>query len=94
MDAMPDEMFKALSFKVYRSGRVQTTVESLLGVGVYSCTDYGRHKHQTDEELIAKVREHSYVQACKVVDKNLKVCDHVGIFTNDNGYSVIPVYGK
>jgi RecJ-like exonuclease len=93
-DAMPDSFWQALTFKVYRSERHQTFAESLLGVGVYSTTDYGRHQSQTDEQLIEEIRKHTYIQAVKVTNKELNFCDHIGIFCNRNGYSVIPVYGK
>jgi len=70
--------------------------ESLLGFGcVYSITDYGEHKKFTDNELIDKVRDsESFIQACKIAKDDGTLCDHVGIFCNNNGYSVRPVYNE
>ena len=94
-DTMPDEMYLALPFKVYRHNRLLTYGESLLGWGcVYSCEDYGRSFKATDESVITDVRSHGHVQLCKVVNKELELCDHVGIFIAANGYSVRPVYRK
>ena len=92
---MPDAIFQSLTFKVYRSERPQTINERLLGSGmVYSCTDYGDHKQMTDDELIAKVKQTTSVQATKISDKDDNVAEHIGIFTNQYGYSVIPVFNK
>ena len=78
-----------------RSERPQTINERLLGSGmVYSCTDYGDHKQMTDDELIAKVKQTTSVQATKISDKDDNVAEHIGIFTNQYGYSVIPVFNK
>lgn len=93
-DSAPDSMFQALEFRVYPSNRHQTFAENLLGVGVYSCSDYGRYRNQTVDELIADVRKHTYVQACKFVHRDdMTVCDHIGIFCNDSGYTVQAVWG-
>lgn len=88
-----DDIWKTLNFKVYRSNRHQTIGESLLGLGcAWSTTDYGRHKSETDEALIENTRNHSYIQACKFAQNDGTICDHVGIFCNDNGYSVKAVF--
>ena len=94
-DTMPAEMYLALPFKVYRHNRELTYGENLLGWGcVYSCTDYGRAYGATDEAVLAEVRgkDHTWVQLCKVANKDLELCDHVGVFIAHNGYSVRPVY--
>ena len=89
---MPDAIFASLNFVVYRSERPQTLREKLLGMGVYSCTDYGDHKRMTDDELIAKVKQTTSVQATKIVDEHDNVAHHIGIFCNNYGYTVGPVF--
>jgi hypothetical protein len=89
---LPDSIFPSLNFVVYRSERPQTLREKLLGMGVYSCTDYGDHKRMTDDELIAKVKTHTSVQATKISDKDGNVAHHIGIFCNNHGYTVGPVF--
>jgi hypothetical protein len=93
-DTISDELWKNLKFVVYRSERGQSLNESLYGFGCcWSTTDYGRWKNKTDEELIEEVREHTYIQAINVVDrKTNKLCDHIGIFCNNSGYSVRAVH--
>jgi hypothetical protein len=92
-DYMPNGFFQSLDFKVYRSNRPQTMNEYLLGFDcVFSCTDYGQYKSMTDEELIVHVKESTTHQYCSVVDKDNTICDHIGIFCNDNGYSVRAVF--
>jgi hypothetical protein len=92
-DTMPDEMYLGLPFKVYRHARQLTYGESLLGWGcVYSCEDYGTAYHASDEKILADVRAHLGVQLCKVANKELELCDHIGIFIAANGYSVRAVY--
>jgi hypothetical protein len=96
-DDAPKEMWQGLTFKVYRSDRPQTIGEYLLGHDcAYSCTDYGGHKRLTDDELIHDVQFREYSdQASKFADRKTgKVCDHMGIFCNDNGYSVKAVFGS
>ena len=95
-----DQIYRDLPFIVYgESTRKQTYNEYLLGFNcVYSTTDYGDHKSLTDKELIDKVKEHDWVQFIKISkervkgDKEYYICDHIGIFTNQSGYSVRPVY--
>lgn len=93
-DRLSDEDFRAIPVRVYRSDRTQSWNEAHLGHGcVYSVTDYGAHKQMTDDELVADVRSQSYVQATKVVDRDtMRVCDHIGVFTSDNGFSVRAVF--
>lgn len=95
-DYAPQEMWQSLNFVVYRSDRQQQLVEKLFGFGCWSVTDYGDHKHLTDESLIAAVRyastgRHS-IQACKFVKEDFTVCNHIGIFCNNQGYSVVAVF--
>jgi hypothetical protein len=73
-DTMPDEMYLALPFKVYRHNRELTYGESLLGWGcVYSCEDYGAAFKSSDEKVLADVRGHGFVQLCKVANKELEL---------------------
>ncbi len=92
-DTMPMALFASIPMKVYPSDRGISFNEAYLGIGcVWSCQDYGEHKKLSHEELIAKLREPGHsVQACKVVNIDLEFCDHIGIFTNEQGYSLRPV---
>ena len=93
--SLPDGIFRTLVFKVYRSQRPASFNEQYLGLGlVYSVTDYGEHQNLSDADLARKVADHDgYTQACKVVDKDNRFCDYVGIFTNQQGYAVKAVWG-
>ena len=90
-DTIPDRWWQNFEFRVFRSDRPQTTLERLIGAGVYSCTDYGAWKRMSDEELISKVRDdaHSRVQLCKIVraKDDLTIADYIGIYCNDQGYT-------
>jgi hypothetical protein len=91
---VPIELYYSLPFRVYRSARPQSWNEAWLGHGtVFSVTDYGRHKSLSDEQLIAEARgkDHS-IQACKIANSDGKLCGYVGIYCNDEGYSLIAVY--
>lgn len=95
-DHMPVEILRSIPIVVKRSTRPQTFNEAHLGFGtVYSVTDYGRHKTETDEELIAKVRKDfdgfAQSQATKVTDRaTMKLCERIVIFTSDNGWAAYP----
>lgn len=93
-DRVNDEDMQAFTLSVYRSDRAQSWNEAHMGHGcVYSCTDYGEHARMTDDELIARVRRSlKGVQATKIANRAMQVCDHIGIFCNDNGYSVRAVF--
>jgi hypothetical protein len=84
-------VWKTLPVKLIRSNREQTWAEAYLGVGLWSCTDYGAHQKMTDEELIQKLHEErsGYHQFCKYVDKELNVAPEIVVLCNDMGYSVI-----
>lgn len=71
--------------------RRRSWVEDHLGLGLGSCTDYGRHKNLQDDELIARNREsHKKLQASKIVRKDdMKLADEIVIVTGENGYSCI-----
>jgi hypothetical protein len=93
-DSMPDEWWHNMTFKVYRQDRDQTYNEFLLAHNcVFSCSDYGKAAGASDESIIESVRKETYVQLCKVA-RDLKFCDHVGIFVNRGGYSVRAVFGS
>lgn len=90
-----------IRIKVIRdyASRAMSFGEQFIGVGLFSCTDYGRHKSQSDEELIESAfhfdeRETNWTQGIKLIrDKNdLRVCDALAIVVADQGYSVIPVF--
>lgn len=89
-DNIPDAWWQEFNFKVYRSERPQTFNEAYLGLGTcFGLTDYGRYKSQTDDEIIADVKKHTWTQAIKVVDKELNLADEIAILCNNNGYSVV-----
>lgn len=82
-----------------RESRIMSWAEQFIGVGLFSCTDYGRHKNMTDDELIEsafKFEEQGYhtTQGIKLVraKNNLSICNYLAIVTGDQGYSVIPVF--
>lgn len=93
-DALPNAIWDSLPFRVYRHNRSLTVNESLLGLGcVFSCQDYGRtFKDDDNEKLIAEVCAHKHHQACKVVQDDGTLADHIGIFVSTGGYSVRPVF--
>lgn len=92
-DFIPDSIWHAIPVKVYRSGRHQTIGENLLGMGICSTTDYGRSKDWTDEQFIAAVHDkHMKPSAIQVtLPDRVTLVDHIGVFTNNSGYSIIPV---
>lgn len=91
-DYLPPDVFPSLSFEVYRNATM-TTAESLLGMGcVFSCGDYGEATRQSDADLIADVKSHGSVQACKIAKDDGTLCAHVGIFVTQNGYKVQAVF--
>ena len=90
------EIWRSLTFKVYRSNRPQTGNEAILGHGcISSVTDYGRHKKLSDTELIEVVKnDKGVVQAATICDENNVLVDHVGIFCHNQGYSLRAVYAS
>jgi hypothetical protein len=97
-DYLPAGVFAGFDVRVYYTNNM-TVGESLLGLGcVYSCGDYGEAwKNRSDDfkaKLIADVKGQTGVQATKVVDANLNVCDHIGVFVSERGYTVKPVFAK
>lgn len=93
-DYMPDELWKALDFKIYRQDRAISWNESHLGAGcVFSCCDYGRNWKANDPAaLIAEVKEKGSHQAITIAKRDGTLCHHVGIFVNRDGYSVRAVF--
>lgn len=85
-----------LPWRVIRNEqRQQSWGEQHIGLGLGSCVDYGRHKQQTDEELIAhEMKQHKTTQVCKIVRsrENMELCDEILIVTADGGYSVLPYW--
>lgn len=96
-DYAPVDILLSIPVRVVHKQRTQSWAEQYIGLGLYSCTDYGRYKDMSDEELIAHVRSgNSFrrTQALNIADKDKdnKLCDYVAIVTADNGYSVIGVW--
>ena len=92
-DYMPKPVWESFEFRVLRSSRPQTWNEAYLGLGsVFSATDYGRHKNQTNEEIIDHVRKTGAHQACKVTRDDGTVANYIAILTSDNGYVVLAVF--
>lgn len=90
-----------VEIKVVRDleARELTLEESYFGVGLFSCTDYGRHKTKSDDELIEDAfhfeeKGTAWTQGIKLIkDKhNLAICNYLAIVTADQGYSVIPIF--
>lgn len=84
------DIIRALPFEVrHRDNARQTFNQAYLGIGtVYSVTDYGRYRTQTDEEIIERVKDGLNPQACNYVDRDtLELCKEIVILTNNNGYS-------
>jgi hypothetical protein len=106
-DRIPSDIVQSLPHYVIRSNHRQTFVEAYIGVGLWSCTDYGRAWDSTapgasDDEgdaLIASViDDETYVQATKVCRKTddpkvLTLCDAIVIQVHPSGYNVVPYYG-
>jgi hypothetical protein len=89
-----------IAIKVVRDyvDRQMTFAEQYIGMGLFSCTDYGRHKTQDDDELIESAFHfengpHS-TQGIKLIRNkdDLRICDYISIVVGDQGYSVIPVF--
>jgi hypothetical protein len=79
--------------------RQMSFAEMYIGMGLFSCTDYGRHKNQNDEELIESAFHFDekgtfWTQGIKLIrdNKDLRICDHLAIVVGDQGYSVLPVF--
>ena len=91
----PDEAVLSLPIRVVRSERRMSWVESYIGLGLWSCTDYGRAWEGTDADVIEKVTaDLRHVQACKITrktddEKVLVLCDELVIALSPQGYSVI-----
>lgn len=88
---------RAIPITIERTQRQQSWYEQYIGAGVYTVVDYGRHRDQSDEEIIATVREAlERVQACKIVRSkdDLRLADEIRIVTAASGYSAVPVFNK
>jgi len=73
---LPKGFLDTMPVEVVYVDRPGTQAESLLGVGLYSCTDYGTAFERRDPEALeAKVRDDfRSVQACKVTRQLCPVC--------------------
>lgn len=95
-DYLPDGVWESLTFKVIRNNAPMSIAESLIGIGcVFSCTDYGTAwKRNNDDELIASVKESKSHQATNIATDDGTICDFIGIFVNQMGYTVKAVFVK
>jgi hypothetical protein len=94
-DTIPAEIVQGLEWVVVRKNRQMQWSEQHLGHGLGSCVDYGRHKNQTDEELIEYEKSKAvHVQASKVVKskEDLTLAKGIAIVTSDQGYSMVPYW--
>ena len=77
----------------HHSDKVLSWSSAHIGNGVYTIVDYGRHKNQTDEQIIEEVREELHrIQACWVVKSkdDLTLCDKIIIHTTNDGMIAVP----
>jgi hypothetical protein len=89
-DRIDLDIIRALPFEIRRAdSRPQTFNEAYLGIGtVYSVTDYGRYKHETDEQIIEHVKSGLNPQACNYVNRDtMRLCHKIVILTSNSGYS-------
>lgn len=71
-DTLPQDVWENLDFRVVRTDRGQGWVESYIGVGCYSSTDYGDQWKANDAPaLITKVRERENRPQCIKVARYL-----------------------
>lgn len=91
---VPSELWRALTFKVYRDhDRPATWNELWLGAGsCYCLVDYGTCHSKSDRDLIRDARDHSGPQWLNVMAPDYTMCDHVGIFVHGQGYRVRAVF--
>lgn len=82
-----------------RETREMSWAEQFIGVGLFSCTDYGRHKDMSDDELIESAFHFDekgtfWTQGIKLVRNkhDLSICNYLAIVTGNQGYSVIPIF--
>lgn len=89
-DRIDLDIIRALPFEVlHADARRQTFNEAYLGIGtVYSVTDYGRYRNETDEQIIEHVKSGLNPQACNYADREThELCKKIVILTSNNGYS-------
>lgn len=95
-DYCPKEWVTNLPMSVDRNPRTQSLLEAYIGVGLFSVTDYGRHKEMSDPELITQIRDGlGSTQLCKMIQSSNilhRFASHLIIRCNNNGYSVIPAW--
>lgn len=94
-DILPDSWIQNVNIIVRRSKRVQSSLESYLGAGIYTVVDYGvAWESNDDKAIIDKLRKKTWIQACKVVRSadDLRVCDAVIISLCRTGYSAFAFF--
>lgn len=97
-DNLPTSVWWGIPIEVMGSGtRRMSAAEQLFGAGVYTIIDYGRHKSQSDDDLIEYIRDQlntgkTKVQASKCVRSkdDLTFCSGLAILRADQGFSVVP----
>jgi len=95
-DTVPVEIVSLLPVEVVRSSREHSFIEHNIGVGLFSCTDYGRSSELSDEKLASSVQEEILrrpPQLCKIVraKNDLTLRDKIVVLTSRNGYSVLAI---
>lgn len=87
------QLFAEMNLKIVRADRKNTFVESFLGVGLYSCTDYGKAWSQSDDEVLKYLRgdiEADSTQWIKIIDRDSRViAQSIIVRITRDGYSVV-----
>lgn len=96
-DHVPGELAEQFTYFVDRGERQATFAEQYLGSGIQTLVDYGRHKENSDQELIDEVKERVLEfdrgpQLTKFLNDDDKFTTNFVIDCNDRGWSVQPVY--
>ena len=99
-DYVPQEMIDSVPVRILRADRQASWNESYLGIGcVYSCIDYGDAARQSDEALLARLKErNTHFQACHFVRlenrQPVEFVEAFGVYVNRSGFSVRPIFAS
>ena len=99
-DYASQEMIDSVPLRILRADRQASWNESYLGFGcVYSCIDYGDAARQSDEALLARLKErNTHFQACHFVRLEnrlpVELVEAFGVYVNRNGFSVRPIFAS
>lgn len=95
-DSVPNEIFRSLPITFKVQDREISWVENNLGVGVYSCVDYGvtfrnfaENPDNTSKILTDEVYNQTGVQACKIARDDGTLAKQIVVIINRGGYSVV-----